>query len=103
MEPITSGPGRIGDVETKMVWSATWPKRGVIFLKKNMAIIGHLIDDVVLCVCIMYYVLCGHSHEDAHTSMYVYSITFVAAYIYVYYMCVVSFCIMHKGVQIIIQ
>ena len=103
LEPITSGPGRIGDVETKMVWSATWPKRGVIFLKKNVAIIGHPIDDVVLCVFIMYYVLCGHSHEDAHASMYVYSITFVAAYIYVYYICVVSFCIMHKGVQIIIQ
>ena len=104
LEPITSGPGRIGDVETKMVWSATWPKRGVIFLKKNVAIIGHPVDDVVLCIFIMYYyVLCGHSHEDAHTSMYVYSLTFVAAYVYVYYICVVSFCIMHKSVQIIIQ
>ena len=90
MEPITSGPGRIGDVETKMVWSATWPKRDVIFLKKNVAIIGHPIDDVVLCIFIMYYVLCGHSHEDAHTSMYVYSITFVAAYIY--YICVLYMC-----------
>ena len=49
MEPITSGPDRIGDVETKMVWSAKWPKRGMMFLKKNMAIMGHPIDDVV-CV-----------------------------------------------------
>ena len=68
-----------------------------------MAIIGHPIDDVVLCIFIMYYVLRGRSHEDAHTSMSVDSITLVAAYMYVYYTCVVSFCIMHKGVQIIIQ
>ena len=78
-------------------------QKGCDISQKNMAIIGHPIDDVVLCMFIMYYVLCGHSHKDAHTSMYVYSITFVAAYIYVYYICVVSFCIMRKGVQIIIQ
>ena len=58
-------------------------QKGCDISQKSVAIIGHPIDDVVLCIFIMYYVLCGRSHEDAHTSMYVYSIIFVAAYIYV--------------------